>query len=82
MKKTKCSLCKGFGYIVQDKVMGRDIRQRRRLLGLTQEELGRRADISHQYLHHIEAGIRPWTASGGLRLLKALSRVEKRRRTR
>lgn len=54
-------------------VFGQEISSLRRKLGISQEELGFRADVHRTYVSQIERGIKSPTLAVILRLAKALS---------
>jgi transcriptional regulator with XRE-family HTH domain len=51
---------------------GRAMRQRRKALGLSQEELGDRAGLEQSYISNIEAGVRNVSIDNIARIAKSL----------
>jgi transcriptional regulator with XRE-family HTH domain len=51
---------------------GRAMRQRRKALGLSQEELGDRAGLEQSYISNIEAGLRNVSIDNIARIAKSL----------
>lgn len=60
-------------YAVSDQAIGRRIRESRKSLHLTQEELGRQLGVSTSYISFLECGKRPLTHQITLPLLRCLN---------
>jgi DNA-binding XRE family transcriptional regulator len=61
MKARECPKCWGTGIVVEQPPLGRQARMRRRELGLTLRQMGRRIGVSESQLCLLEAGKRGWS---------------------
>jgi transcriptional regulator with XRE-family HTH domain len=52
--------------------LGRNMRRRRKELGMSQEELGDRADLEQSYISNVEAGTRNVSIDNIARIARAL----------